>query len=147
MTTKTKRTRVSKGDIARAREEILNGAKSSPVKGEGKTGPRYKPEQWIADNQVYIDSYGWCWGIMPHTLENQCLGREEDVKNTLATGVIPKNQCAKARIVLRQILDDIKEEIENAKPKSRENRRPDIKRGRHGRDPGRRREEAHIPAN
>jgi len=68
---------------------------------------KYKPEQWIAENQVFIDSYGWCWGIVPHTLENQCLGREEDVKNTLATGVIPKNQCGHARIILQGILDDI----------------------------------------
>ena len=101
--------------------------------------PRYKPEQWIADNQVYIDSYGWCWGIMPHTPDSQCLGKEEDVKNTLATGVIPKNQCPKARIVLEYILDCIKEEIENAKPKPREVRRLDTKRKRHGGRAGRRR--------
>ena len=101
--------------------------------------PRYKPEQWIADNQVYIDSYGWCWGIMPHTLENQCLGREADVKATLASGMIPKNQCPKAHIVLERIIEDLKKEENSVESKPRETRRPDTNRRQPGRDPRRRR--------
>ena len=123
-------------------KEILEH-KDKPKRDE----PRYKPEQWIADNQVYIDSHGWCWGIIPHTLESQCLGEEADVKATLASGVIPKNQCPKARIVLEGIIEDLKKEENNVKPKPREARRPDIKRARHGRNPRRRRQEAGLPAN
>ena len=130
MTVKTRRSRVTKDDITKAREEILGEVKASLIKAEGKAEPRYKPDQWIADNQIIVDSYGWCWGIVPDTLENQCLGKEADVKATLASGVIPKNQCPKARIVLQHILDDIKEEIERDKPKPRQTRRPDIKRTR-----------------
>ena len=138
MTVKTRRSRVTKDDITKAREQILGEVKASLIKGEGKAESRYKPEQWIADNQVCIDSYGWCWGIVPGTLENQCLGKEADVKATLVSGVIPKNQCPKARIVLQHILNDIKEETEGDKPKPREVRRPDTKRTRPSRRAGRR---------
>ncbi len=91
--------------VEKLAKEILEH-KDKPKRDE----PRYKPEQWIADNQIYVDSYGWCWGIVPHMPDSQCLGKEEDVKNTLATGVIPKNQCPKARIVLEYIIEDLKGE-------------------------------------
>ncbi len=121
--------------VEKLAKEILEHEDGRPQ----REAPKYKPEQWIADNQIFIDSYGWCWGIVPHTLENQCLGKEADVKNTLATGVIPTKQCPKARIVLEGIIEDLKKEENNVKPKPREVRRPHTYRRKPGSDPRRKR--------
>jgi len=70
-------------------------------------GPKYKPDEWYGCDMVYGDSYGYSWGIVPETLETVCLGRTEKVKETLASGVIPANQCPDARLALEDILATI----------------------------------------
>lgn len=120
--TKTRK-EVVKPEILKAREELLKDeAKAEAVEQEK---PRYRPEKWLADNQIYCDSYGCCWGVMPISLDTVYLGSFEHVNQVLQTKTIPENQCHDARIVLQSVLDDMEEQY--GKPATS---RPGLQRGR-----------------
>ena len=87
-----------------------------------RQAPKYEPDRWYGCDMVYGDSYGYSWGIAPETLETVSLGKTEKVKETLASGVIPDNQCPGARLALEDIIQSIKKEEHegelSAKPRS-----------------------------
>ncbi len=75
--TKTRRTRVTKLDIAKAREEILAQPKLEKQTIEKlDTEPKWSKDKYYG--LIYCDSYGWAW-IADLKLENIPLGKTEEV--------------------------------------------------------------------
>jgi hypothetical protein len=73
-----KRIRLSKNEIERQRQRLLEQAKEKAALGQkaAPTEPKYARSFWR--DGVYHDSYGWAWGLDAH-LRNICLGRTEEV--------------------------------------------------------------------
>src|SRR4030042_4885736 len=102
MTVKTKpgRSRVTKADIAKAREEIL--AQPKPVKQTIEkldAEPKWSNDRWYG--LVYCDSYGYAW-IADLQLKDICLGKTDEVIKVL------KDRKANSEDVA-QVLQAIKE--------------------------------------
>ena len=98
--TKSRRIRVTKADIAKAREEIL-----TPPKLVKQTIEKLDTEpKWGKDRPhglVYCDSYGWAW-IADLQLKNVCLGRTDEVIKVLKDRKVNTEDAA-------QVLQAIKE--------------------------------------
>jgi hypothetical protein len=131
VSTKVRRSRVTKADVAKAREEIL--AQPKPEKQTIEkldTEPKWGKDFWLSDrfpdnygDDIYFDSYGLAWGLETN-LESCCLGKTEKVLAIIkGEETIPDNACPHTKRVLSKLLKDIKEEKEeNAEPKRERNR-------------------------
>ena len=116
--TKVRRTKVTKRDIARAREEIL--VQPKPIKqtiGKLDTEPKWRKDFWLSDrfpdnygDDIYFDSYGVAWGLDAN-LENCCVGETEKVLAIIkGEETIPDNACPHTRRILSKLLKDREEE-------------------------------------
>jgi hypothetical protein len=98
--TKTPRIRVTKLDIAKAREEILAQPKSVKQTIEKlDTEPKWGKDKYYG--LVYCDSYGWAW-ITDLQLETICLGKTEEVTKVLKDRRVDTEDVA-------QVLQAVKE--------------------------------------
>ncbi|MCX6009225.1 MAG: hypothetical protein NTW48_04210 [Chloroflexi bacterium] len=116
--TKARRSKITKADIARAREEIL--AQPKPVKQAIKkldTEPKWGKDFWLSDrfpdnygDDINFDSYGLAWGLETN-LETRCLGKTEKVLAIIkGEETIPDNACPHTRQILSKLLKDREEE-------------------------------------
>jgi len=129
--TKVRRSRITKVDIARAREEILAQPKPEKQTIEKLDAePKWGKDFWLSDrfpdnygDDIYFDSYGLAWGLETN-LETCCLGKTEKVLAIIkGEEAIPDNACPHTKRVLGKLLKDIEEEKEeNAEPKRERNR-------------------------
>lgn len=129
--TKARRTRVSKADIAKAREQIL--IKPVLVKQtieKTDTQPKRKKDFWLStlypDNygdDIYFSGDGLAWGTDAN-LESLCVGETENVLAIIrGEKPIPDNACPHTKRILSKLLKDIEEgKEENAEPKRERNR-------------------------
>jgi len=129
--TKARRSKVTKLDIARVREEIL--AQPKPAKQTIEkldTEPKWGKDFWLSDHfpdnygdDIYFDSYGLAWGV-DEDLSSCCLGKTKKVLAIIkGEETIPDNACPHTKRVLSKLLKDREEEKEeNAEPKRERNR-------------------------
>jgi len=75
---KKQRIRLSKAEIDKAREELLEQGKEKATAKQKPTStePKYAKDFW--HDGVYCDSYGCCWGL-DENLSTICLGKTEQV--------------------------------------------------------------------
>jgi hypothetical protein len=135
--TKARRTRVTKADIAKTREEIL--AQPKPAKQTIEkldTEPKRKKAFWLSDlfpdnygDDIYFDSDGLAWGLETNG-ESCCVGETAKVLAIIKDEeTIPDNACPHTKRILSKLLKDIEEE-KDVKPKPRQTRRPHFERSR-----------------
>jgi hypothetical protein len=116
--TKARRSKVTKLDITRVREEIL--AQPKPVKQTIEkldTEPKWGKDFWLSDrfpdnygDDIYFDSYGLAWGTETN-LESCCVGKTEKVLAIIkGEETIPNNACPHTKRVLSKLLKDREEE-------------------------------------
>ena len=133
--TKARRSKVTKADIAKAREDTL--AQPKPVKQtieKMDTQPKWRKDFWLSsrypDNygdDIYFDSYGIAWGIDAN-MENKCVGKTEDVLAIIrGEKPIPDNACPHTKRVLSKLLKDREEQDGRDKITTRT---PGLQRGR-----------------
>jgi len=147
--TKTRRNRVSKAEIIKAREQLL---KSAPVKQtieKMNTQPKWGKDFWLSDrfpdnygDDIYFDSYGIAWGIDTDK-QNKCVGKTEDVL-TIIRGEKPilDNACPHTKRVLSKLLKDREEQDGRDKITPRT---PSLQRGRPARVLGDRKKRTRPP--
>jgi len=75
---KKQRIRLSKAEIDKAREELLEQGKEKATAKQKPTStePKYAKDFW--HDGVYCDSYGCCWGL-DENLHTICLGKTKEV--------------------------------------------------------------------
>lgn len=134
--TKARRTRVTRKNIAKAREDIL--AQPKPAKQtieKVDTQSKRKKDSWLStlypDNygdDIYFDSFGLAWGTDTN-LESKCVGKTEDVLAIIrGEKPIPNNACPHTKEILEKLKKD--REDYNAELNAPKFRRPSIKRKR-----------------
>jgi len=79
-----KRTRVSKDEIAKARQDILDQSKAPPAQKVERTKSPYAPARWLESPMLFVDSYGWSWALTDDC-QTVCAGRIEDVLKKQST--------------------------------------------------------------
>ncbi len=116
--TKARRSKVTKLDIARAREETL--AQPKPAKQTIEkldTEPKRKKAFWLSDlfpdnygDDIYFDSDGLVWGLDAN-LESKSVGKTEDVLAIIkGEKSILDNACPHTKEILNKLLKDREEE-------------------------------------
>ena len=134
--TKARRSKVTKADIAKAREDTL--AQPKPVKQtieKMDTQPKWGKDFWLSsiypDNygdDIYFDSYGLAWGTDTN-LESKCVGKTKDVLAIVKSEKpILDNACEHTKRILAKMLQD--REVQDAELNTPKFRRPSAERKR-----------------